>query len=118
MRRGYASLLAICFIGSCTLRDGYTQVTRVGPRLQPHEADCPLQTFPAGPPPYRHQDLGYARTTCGQFSRNACFIDLKRTACLQGADTIYGLNESVAEGNTYLTATLARALADSGAAGP
>ena len=54
----------------------------------------------------------------GEDSRNDCFIDLKRTACLQGADTVYGLNESVAEGNTYVTATFARALVDGGAAAP
>lgn len=100
------------------LRTGFTQVTPIGPRLNPHEADCPLQTFPAGPPPYRHQDIGYARTICGLYSRNDCFIDMKRTACLRGADTIYGLNESVAEGNTYLTATFARTPVDSGAAAP
>ncbi len=52
----------MCFIGGCALRTGYTQVTRIGPRLNPHEADCPLQTFPSGPPPYRHEDIGYART--------------------------------------------------------
>lgn len=103
-----AFLLALCFIAGCALRTGYTEVNRIGPRLDPHEADCPLQTFPAGPPPHAYQDIGYARTTCAQYSRNDCFFDLKRTACLNGADTIYGLNESVAGRYTYLTATFAR----------
>jgi len=106
--RTRAFLLTVCFIGGCALRTGYTEVARIGPRLASHQADCPLQTFSAGPPPHPHRDIGYARTTCAQYSRNDCFFDLKRTACLYGADTIYGLNENVADGHTYLTATFAR----------
>jgi hypothetical protein len=101
-------LLAICFSAGCAIRTGYTEVSRVGPRLNPHPADCPLKIFPSGPPPYSYEDIGYARTTCAQYSRNDCFIDLKRTACLSGADTVYGFNESVADHYTYLTATFAR----------
>jgi hypothetical protein len=122
-RLGPVCLLAICFVGGCTLRSGgalggYTEFTRIGPRLKPSGPDCPLRTFPSGPPSYSHENLGYARTTCSRYSRNDCFVELQRAACFQGADTICGLNESVAEGNTYLTATFARRLVDSAAAVP
>jgi hypothetical protein len=65
-----------------------------------------------GPLPYPHQDIARARTQCPDHlaDEEICFDDMRREACLSGADTVYGIAETREGGVSYLTATFARSL--------
>jgi len=91
-------------------------VTHFGESRPPLPDDCPMQMFPSGPPPYLYEDLASARVTCyASPGRAACLEDLHRLACRAGADTVYGLAESVtADGVTHISALFARRKQDEG----
>lgn len=103
----------VVFLGGCDFPVMRTEVTRVGTFLPSRGFDCPVQLmFGAMPEP--HRDVARARTTCPDHmsSEQDCYEDMRREACLAGADTIYGIAEGSVGGTWTVAATFAHTLPD------
>ena len=115
-----ALVAGVVTIGGCDIPSIHTEVVRVGTFLPARGFDCPVQIL-FGPMPFPHRDVARAQTTCPDHmsSEEACYDDMRRQACLAGADTIYGIAEGSVNGSWTVSATFARSLMvapDSGAA--
>ncbi|HEY4395868.1 MAG TPA: hypothetical protein VGP64_17505 [Polyangia bacterium] len=102
-------LVAVVMTVGCDIPSINTDVVRVGTFLPARGFDCPLQIL-FGPMPFPSRDVARARTTCPDHmsSEEACYEDMRRQACLTGADTIYGITEGFVNGSWTVTATFAR----------
>jgi hypothetical protein len=108
---GLAIGIGVFVTGACELADIGTEVKDLGPYQTARPFDCRMQMI-FGPLPYPHQDIARARTECPdhQADEELCFDDIRRRACLVGADTVYGVAETREGAVSYLTATFARSL--------
>jgi hypothetical protein len=108
---GMAIGVAILLAGGCELADIGTEIKYVGPFQTTLPLDCRMQML-FGPLPVPHQDIARAKTECPDhtFNEELCFDDMRRKACLVGADSVYGIAEVREGGVSYLTATFAHNL--------
>ncbi len=91
-------------MASCTT----SQVTLIGPRRPPRDPTCQVQ-FIEGAPASPVVDLASAQADCPDTSRLGCMNELRARACQVGADTIYGVSQSLTVGGQVgqMRATLA-----------
>lgn len=110
-RLGMALAAGVVLMGGCDFPSINTEVVRVGTFLTARGFDCPVQIL-FGPMPFPSRDVARARTTCPDHmsSEEACYEDMRRQACLAGADTIYGIAEGSVNGSYVISATFARSL--------
>lgn len=108
---GMALGMGVLLTCACEFLDIGTEVKYVGPLQTARPFDCRMQMM-FGPLPYPHQDIARAKTQCPDHmaDEELCFEDMRRQACLVGADTVYGIAESRDGEVSYLTATFARGL--------
>ncbi|HEY4395205.1 MAG TPA: hypothetical protein VGP64_14135 [Polyangia bacterium] len=96
-------VLAVAAAASCL----GSEVTQIGPRRPAQAENCQVQIVP-GTPPAPLADVASVRARCNwTLGRDACFDELRRQACLLGGDTVYGLSESVSDGDNYIAGTVA-----------
>jgi hypothetical protein len=95
-----AALLSGACVGS--------EATPIGPRRPSRPPGCAVEILPGTPVSGEYTAVASARAQCaGGSGRNACMAELRRQACLMGADVAMAFSESVSDGMTYIAATLA-----------
>jgi len=85
-----------------------SEVTQIGAQRPSRPPGCPVEIFPSTTPPYPFAEVASARAKCHfTYGRTACIDELRRQACVAGADTVFGFSEGVRGEFTMISATLA-----------
>lgn len=103
MRRSLLMLASCVALASCA----GSEMTMIGARRPVRPPGCPVEIVPGTPTPLP-ASIASVRAYCAtSLGRDQCFEELRNVACNLGGDTVYGLSESVAGGENYITATVA-----------
>ena len=95
---------AALLMGACV----GSEATPIGPRRPSRPPGCPVEILPGTQVSGEYTPVASARAQCdGLSGRNACIDELRRRACVMGADVAMAFSESVSDGTTYIAATLA-----------
>jgi len=74
----------------------------------PRSSNCPLAIH-AGPPPVPVTNIAIVRCVGLRSDHRDCYDEIRREACVLGADTVYGVHEELARRyGSDLVATVAR----------
>jgi hypothetical protein len=88
------------------------ELRRIGPDRPSRPPGCAVQLIPQGKPPFEVVDVASGTVSCAK-QRNRCLDEMRKQACVVGADVIYGLSESTESMYLHITATYAaRAVSD------
>jgi hypothetical protein len=101
---GRLSLAAagLLLAGACVDID----VQRIGPARPSRPPGCDVVLFVEGRPPYEVVDVATANVSCAK-KRDRCFDELRKQACVVGADTVYGFSERSESMYIHMTARFA-----------
>jgi hypothetical protein len=94
--------VALLVAGACVDAD----VRLIGPARPSRPPACAVELVPVGPPPYDVVDVASVNVSCAK-TRERCLDELRKDACVVGADTIYGFSERSESIYIHMTVTLA-----------
>jgi hypothetical protein len=101
--RALAVVAAVAVVlGACV----DVEVRLIGPQRPSRPADCAVDVFAEGRPPYVTTDVASATVSCSG-DRGKCVAALRKQACAVGADVIYGVGETRESGFSHISATFA-----------
>ena len=95
-----AAMLAVA--GACVDID----VRLIGPARPSRPPGCNVDLITVGEPGYEFADVAFANVSCAR-SRERCFAELRKQACVVGADAVYGFSERTESMYIHMTATFA-----------
>src|SRR5262245_30530817 len=98
-----APLLAAALLASACVD---IDIQRVAPARPARPPFCDVQFFPGGRPGFDVVDLATANLSCAK-GRDSCLDELRKAACVVGADTVYGLAERKESMYVHFNARLA-----------
>ena len=103
MKRGPVAALALAALaGACADID----VRRIGPARPARPPGCNVEIIADGQPGYEFADVAFANVSCAR-TRERCLAELRKQACVVGADAVYGLSERTESMYIHMTATFA-----------
>ena len=103
MRAGALALSALLLAtGACV--DANIQL--IGPARPSRPAGCNVDVVAAGQPAFDYADVAVANISCAR-NRDRCIDELRKQACVIGADAVYGLSERTESMYIHMTATFA-----------
>jgi len=88
--------------GACVDAD----VRLIGPARPSRPPACNVEVIADGQPTFDFVDVASVNVSCAK-TRDRCLAELRKDACLVGADTIYGFSERSESIYIHMTATLA-----------
>jgi hypothetical protein len=88
--------------GACVDAD----VRLIGPARPSRPPACNVELIAAGQPTFDFVDVASANVSCAK-KRDRCLDELRKQACVVGADTIYGFSERTESIYIHMNVTLA-----------
>jgi hypothetical protein len=81
-------------------------VRRIGPARPSRPPACNVDVIAEGRPGYDFVDVASANVSCAR-TRDRCLDELRKQACVVGADALYGFSERTESMYIHMTVTLA-----------
>jgi len=88
------------------------ELRRIGPERPSRPPGCAVELRPDGRPIEPFADVAEGTVSCAR-KRDRCLEELRKQACVVGADTIYGFSERTESMYTHITARFSVHLAGS-----
>jgi hypothetical protein len=82
------------------------ELRRIGPERPSRPPGCAVELIPDGKPSFEIVDVASGTVSCAR-SRNKCLDEMRKQACVVGADVVYGFSESTQSMYLNITATYA-----------
>lgn len=82
------------------------ELQRIGPDRPSRPPGCPVELLPDAKPAYDFVDVASGTVSCAR-KRDRCLDELRKQACVVGADAVYGFSESTESMYTHITARFA-----------
>jgi hypothetical protein len=101
-RRRSLLLAVLCLAGACVDID----VQRIGPARPSRPSGCAVVLFVEGRPGYEVVDVATANVSCAR-NRDRCLDELRKQACVVGADTVYAFSERTESSYFHINARFA-----------
>ena len=83
-----------------------TQACLRSPSRPSRPPACNVDVIAEGQPAYEFVDVAFANVSCAK-TRDRCLDELRKQACVVGADTLYGFSERTESIYIHMTVTLA-----------
>jgi hypothetical protein len=96
------ALIVALFGGACV----DIELRRIGPDRPSRPPGCAVELIPDGRPSYRFVDVASGTVSCAK-QRDRCLDELRKQACVVGADAVYGFSERTESLYIHITATFA-----------
>jgi hypothetical protein len=88
------------------------ELRRIGPERPSRPPGCAVELIPGGKPSFEVVDVASGTVSCAR-KRDRCLDEMRKQACIVGADVVYGFSESTESMYLHITATYAaRAVSD------
>jgi len=84
----------------------HIELRRIGPDRPSRPPDCPVELIPQGKPSYPFVDVASGTVSCAK-QRNRCLDEMRKQACVVGADAVYGFAETAESIYIHIMATYA-----------
>ena len=104
MRRAAGLLVGLLAVGAGACVD--IDVRRIGPARPSRPPGCHVEVITVGQPGHEYADVTFANVSCAR-SRDRCLDQLRKQACVVGADAVYGFSERTESMYIHMTATFA-----------
>lgn len=101
MRRVVVMLVALAAVACVDI-----EVQRIGPDRPSRPPGCAVELLPDAKPAYEFVDVATGTVSCAR-ERGKCLDELRKQACIVGADAVYGFSESAESMYTHITARFA-----------
>jgi hypothetical protein len=82
------------------------ELQRIGPDRPSRPPGCAVELLPDKKPAYEFVDVASGTVSCAR-KRDRCLDELRKQACVVGADAVYGFSESTESMYTHITARFA-----------
>jgi hypothetical protein len=82
------------------------ELRRIGPDRPSRPPGCAVELVPEGRPLFHVTDVASGTVSCAR-KRDRCLDEIRKQACVVGADVVYGFRETTESGYTHITATYA-----------
>jgi hypothetical protein len=82
------------------------ELRRIGPERPSRPAGCAVELLPEGRPADPFEDVATANVSCAK-KRDRCLDELRKQACVVGADAVYGFSERTESIYIHITARFA-----------
>jgi len=102
MNRLRPIVLALLLAGACV----DIEVQRIGPDRPSRAPGCAVELIPDGKPGYDFVDVASANVSCAK-KRDRCLDELRKQACVVGADAVYGFSEKTESMYLHINARFA-----------
>ena len=102
MNRLRSLVVSVLLVPACSSID----VQRIGPARPSRPADCNVELIFEGQPGFEFDDVAFANVSCAK-KRDRCLDELRKQACVVGADAVYGFSERTESMYIHMTATFA-----------
>jgi hypothetical protein len=86
------------------------ELRRIGPDRPSRPPGCPVELIPSGKPSFEVVDVASGTVSCAK-KRDRCLDEMRKQACVVGADVVYGFSESTESMYIHITATYAARVA-------
>ena len=96
------ALATLLLVGACV----DIELRRIGPERPSRPPDCAVELIPDGRPAYDFVDVASGTVSCAK-KRDRCLDELRKQACVVGADVVYGFSERTESMYIHITATFA-----------
>ena len=82
------------------------ELRRIGPDRPSRPPGCAVELYPDGKPAHPFVDVASGTVSCAK-QRDRCLDEMRKQACVVGADAIYGFSERHESMYVHITATYA-----------
>jgi hypothetical protein len=82
------------------------EVQRIGADHPSRPPGCAVEVIPGGKPGYDFVDVASANVSCAR-KRDRCLDELRKQACVVGADAVYGFSEKTESMYLHINARFA-----------
>jgi len=82
------------------------ELQRIGPDRPSRPPGCAVDLMPVGKPSFAVVDVASGTVSCAR-SRARCLDEMRKQACVVGADVVYGFSETTESMYIHITATYA-----------
>jgi hypothetical protein len=82
------------------------ELRQIGPDRPSRPPGCAVELYPEGKPPYPFVDVASGTASCAK-KRDRCVDEMRKQACVVGADAIYGFDERHESMYVHITARYA-----------
>jgi len=82
------------------------EVQRIGPDRPSRPPGCAVELLPDTKPAYEFVDVATGTVSCAR-KRDKCLDELRKQACVVGADAVYGFSERTESMYTHISARFA-----------
>ena len=79
---------------------------RIGPDRPSRPPGCAVELVPAGKPSFEVVDVASGTVSCAK-KRDRCLDEMRKQACVVGADVVYGFSETTESMYIHISATFA-----------
>jgi hypothetical protein len=101
-RAGAALLVAALLAGGCV----DIELQLIGPTRPSRPPGCAVELLPEGKPSFPFVDVASGTVSCAK-KRDRCTDEMRKQACVVGADAVYGFAERTESIYIHITATYA-----------
>ena len=86
------------------------ELRRIGPDRPSRPPGCAVELIPEGKPSFAFVDVASGTVSCAK-KRDRCLDEMRKQACVVGADAVYGFSERTESMYLHITATYAARVA-------
>lgn len=94
--------LLVLLLGGCV----DIELQRIGPDRPSRPPGCPVELIPEGKPSFPFIDVASGTVSCAK-KRDRCLDEMRKQACVVGADAVYGFEERTESIYIHITASYA-----------
>jgi hypothetical protein len=98
----WLSMASVLLAGGCVDID----VQRIGAERPSRPPGCAVEVIPEGKPAFDFVDVASANVSCAR-KRDRCLDELRKQACVVGADAVYGFSEKTESMYVHINARFA-----------
>jgi hypothetical protein len=100
--RAAALLAAALLVGGCV----DIELRQIGPARPSRPPGCAVELIPIGKPSLTFVDVASGTVSCAK-QRERCLDEMRKQACVVGADAVYGFDERTESMYIHITASYA-----------
>jgi hypothetical protein len=93
---------ALLLAGACV----DIELQRIGPDRPSRPPGCAVELIPEGRPSFASEDVAAGTVSCAR-TRSKCLDEMRKQACVVGADVVYGFSETTESMYIHIRATYA-----------
>jgi len=82
------------------------ELRQIGPARPSRPPGCAVELIPIGKPPFPFVDVASGTVSCAK-QRDRCLDEMRKQACVVGADAVYGFDERTESMYIHIAATYA-----------